>query len=96
MISVEQALDKVLSSIGVLGEEERPILECLGQVLAEDIYSDIDVPPQDNSALDGYAVRAADIKGASKQNPRILQVIDMIAAGDNLQKLSNRVQRFGL
>jgi molybdopterin molybdotransferase len=83
MISVEQALEKILSSISVLEEEDRPLLESLGQVLAEDIFSDIDVPPKDNSALDGYAVRAADIKGASPENPRILKVIDIVVAGDN-------------
>jgi len=87
VISVEQALDKVLSNINVLGEEETQILECLGQVLAQDIYSEIDVPPQDNSAMDGYAVKASDIKGANKENPRVLRVIDMIAAGDQPAKV---------
>jgi molybdopterin molybdotransferase len=86
VISVEQALEKVLSKINVLGEQDSPILECLGQVLAEDIYSRIDVPPQDNSALDGYAVRYEDIKGASNKNPAILKVIDMIVAGDTPHK----------
>ncbi|MBP1706294.1 MAG: molybdopterin molybdotransferase MoeA [Chloroflexi bacterium] len=86
MISVEQALEKVLSSIHLLDEEERPLMECLGQVLAEDIRSDIDVPPQDNSALDGYALRSVDIKGASPQNPRLLRVIDMIIAGGTPKK----------
>jgi molybdopterin molybdotransferase len=81
VISVEQALEKVLSNIQVLGEEERPLLECLGQVLSEDVYSDVNVPPKDNSAMDGYAVRASDIKGASPQHPRILRVIDMVIAG---------------
>jgi molybdopterin molybdotransferase len=86
VISVEQALEKILSSIVVLEEEDRPILECLGQVLAEDIYSQIDVPPRDNSALDGYAVRSVDIKGASSQKPRYLKVIDMIIAGQTPHK----------
>jgi molybdopterin molybdotransferase len=82
VISVEQALEKILSSIQVLDEEEKGILESLGQVLAEDIYSPIDVPPRDNSALDGYAVKASDIKGASRSTARILRVIDVIVAGD--------------
>lgn len=86
MISVEQALDKVLGSIDVLGSEERPILECLGQVLAEDIYSNINVPPRDNSALDGYAVRSTDIKGASQKSPHFLRVIDIVIAGSTPQK----------
>jgi molybdopterin molybdotransferase len=81
VISVEQALDKILNNIHVLGDEKRTILDCLGQVLAEDIYSQINVPPRDNSALDGYAVRSEDIKGSSNQNPGILKVIDMIVAG---------------
>ncbi|MFC2068149.1 molybdopterin molybdenumtransferase MoeA, partial [Chloroflexota bacterium] len=50
MLSVEQALEKVLSCINTLEKEESPILDCLGQVLAIDIYSDINVPPVDNSA----------------------------------------------
>ena len=86
MISVEEALEKILSSISVLGNEECSLLESLGQVLAEDIYSAIDVPPKDNSAMDGYAVRSSDIKGASQQNPRILRVIDIIVAGDTPKK----------
>jgi molybdopterin molybdotransferase len=86
VISVEQALEKILGSIYVLDEEDRSILECLGQVLAEDVYSQIDVPPSDNSALDGYAVRSVDIKGASSQNPRVLKVIDMIIAGQTPHK----------
>ncbi len=86
MISVEQALEKVLNNIEVLGAEERPLLESLGQVLAEDVYSNIDVPPKDNSALDGYAVRSVDIRGASKESPKILKVIDTIVAGANPRK----------
>ena len=81
MISVEQALGKVLSYVEVLDAEESPILDCLGQVLAEDVYSSIDVPPLDNTAMDGYAVRAEDTREASQQSPRFLQVIDTVPAG---------------
>jgi molybdopterin molybdotransferase len=81
MLSVEQALEKLLDRIETLGTEKSPILECLGQVLAEDVYSDINVPPLDNSAYDGYAARAADIAGADKDSPRILRVIGTIMAG---------------
>jgi len=86
VISVEEALDKVLSNIDELGEEERPLMECLGQVLAEDMRSNIDVPPLDNSAMDGYAVRAADIKGAGKGTPHVLRVVDIVIAGGISQK----------
>jgi molybdopterin molybdotransferase len=86
LISVENALDKILASIKPLGVEEKMLLESLGQVLAEDVYSDINVPPKDNSALDGYAMRSADIKGADPKNPRLLKVIDMVVAGGNPHK----------
>ena len=81
MISVEQALEKILAYVDVLEEEERPILDCLGQVLAEDVYSSIDVPPLDNTAMDGYAVQSRDTRGASRQSPRLLRVIGVVAAG---------------
>jgi len=81
MISVEEALDRVLSYVNVLGAEEKPILECLGQVLDEDIYSPLSVPPLDNSAMDGYAVRAEDVTGASPSSPVTLDVIGEIKAG---------------
>ena len=81
MISVEQALDKILNYVDVLEDEESPILNCLGQVLAEDIYSSIDVPPLDNSAMDGYAVQSGDTRGASGESPRLLRVIGTVSAG---------------
>jgi molybdopterin molybdotransferase len=81
MISVEEALEKVLSYVGVLEPERKPILECLGQVLAEDVYSTIDIPTLDNSAMDGYALRAEDTRGASESSPRYLVVIGEVAAG---------------
>ncbi len=82
MISVEEALEKVLSCVSVLDREEKPILQCLGQVLDEDVYSSIDVPPRDNSAMDGYAVRAEDVVGATPSSPVFLNVIGEVKAGD--------------
>ncbi len=81
MISVEQALEKILSYVDTLEAEPSPILSCLGQVLAEDIYSGIDIPPLDNTAMDGYALRSGDTQGASQESPRFLRVIDTVAAG---------------
>ena len=81
MISVEQALEKILGYVDILEKEERPVLDCLGQVLAEDIYSSIDVPPLDNTAMDGYAVQSRDTRNASRESPRFLSVIGMVAAG---------------
>jgi len=81
VISVEEALDKILNFVEVLGREEKPILDCLGQVLAEDVYAPFDVPPQDNSAMDGYAVKAKDIAEASYEHPEVLRVVGEVAAG---------------
>ena len=81
MISVEEALEKVLSYVEVLEPERKPILDCLGQVLTEDVYSTIDIPPLDNSAMDGYALRAGDTRGASESSPRYLVVVGEVAAG---------------
>ena len=81
MISVEEALEKVLSYVEVLEPERKPILDCLGQVLAEDVYSTIDIPPLDNSAMDGYALRAKDTRGASESSPRYVVVVGEVAAG---------------
>ena len=81
MISVEEALDRVLSYVNVLEVEEKPALECLGQVLDEDIHSPIDVPPLANSAMDGYAIKVDDASGASPSSPVTLDVIGEAKAG---------------
>ena len=81
MLSVEEALERILSFIHVLEPTEKPILDALGQVLAEDIVSQLDIPPLDNSAMDGYAVQASGVKGASKDSPVALRVIGSVAAG---------------
>ena len=86
MISVEEALEKVLGCVDILEAEETPLLESMGQVLAEDIISHIDIPPLDNAAMDGYALKAGDTLGASGQSPRILRVIDTVIAGSISQR----------
>jgi len=81
MISVEEALARILSHFRRLEPEEKPALEALGQVLAEDVTSPIDIPPLDNTAMDGYAVRAEDTSGATGAAPKTLRVIGELAAG---------------
>ena len=81
MISVEEALAKIINSIQILDSEGKPLLDCLGQVLAEDVYSPFDVPPHDNSAMDGYAVQSESITGANYKNPKVLRVVGEVAAG---------------
>src|ERR1700730_14889932 len=81
MISADQALEIVLANVAVLGVERVPILEALNRVLAEEIRASRDIPGFDNSAMDGYAVRAADVASASESNPVKLRVIETVAAG---------------
>ncbi len=81
MISADDALQMVLENVAPLGVERLPILNALGRVLAEEIRSARDIPGFDNSAMDGYAVRAADIAHASASNPVSLRVLGTVAAG---------------
>lgn len=81
MIDYVEATAKILENIDVLEAEEKSISKCYGQILAEDIYSDIDVPLADASALDGYAVRSEEMKNASRENPVRLHVVETVIAG---------------
>ena len=81
MISVEEARARILAFVERLEAERVPPLEALGQTLAEDVVAGFDIPPLDNTAMDGYAVRAADTAGASESRPRELRVIADLAAG---------------
>jgi len=81
MLSVEGALDKVLAMFHPLEAERVPILDALGRVLAEDVCSDIDIPPHDNTAMDGYAIRAADVAAATPDRPVRLRIVENLAAG---------------
>lgn len=81
MISVREAQERVLEGAGRLSVERVALLDALGRILAEDITSDIDIAPFDNSAMDGYAVRAGDVAGATAASPAVLSVVDHIRAG---------------
>ena len=82
MLSVEDALERILAHFTVLDAEESPLLDALGQVLARDATAGHDIPPLDNSAMDGYALRAASVAGASLESPVRLRVVGYLAAGD--------------
>ena len=86
---VKEARERVLGYFDVLEPETRPILEADGQVLAEDVDGEFDIPPLDNSAMDGYAVRTEDIMGASEASAISLRVTGSVAAG---QLPSGRVE----
>jgi len=81
MLSVTEYLDLVLSSVSELPPMELPISDANGCVLAQDIYARWPLPSFDNSSMDGYAVIASDLVGASETAPITLPVIDDIPAG---------------
>ena len=81
MLTVEDALERILSHFGTLDAVRAPLLDALGQVLAEDATAAHDIPPLDNSAMDGYALQAADASGASERSPVTLKVVGYVAAG---------------
>ncbi len=82
LISVELALEKLLQDVGPVSSEVVPLSKALWRVLAEDIHASIDLPPFNNSAMDGFAVRAKDVVGASEDHPVRLQVVGDISAGE--------------
>ena len=86
MIRVDEALKTILGTVVPLPVEKVNILEALGRVLGEDIVAPRHLPPTNNSAMDGYAVRARDTGGAKSTSPIILNVIDDIPAGTVPQK----------
>src|SRR5438132_942770 len=81
MISVEEALERILARVGTLGEEQVPLTRALGRVLAHAVSSTLDLPPWPNSSMDGYALRSADATGASTKSPARLEIAGRIAAG---------------
>lgn len=92
MITVEEALERILLHIRPLGFEKVSILEALGRVIAEDIYAPRDIPPLDNSGMDGYAVKWEDIRNASADHPIRLEVIEDLPAGFIAKKRIERGQ----
>jgi molybdopterin molybdotransferase len=81
MITIQEALKRILSYASPLPAEEKHPLDALGQVLTEEITAGFDIPPADNTAMDGYAVLAADTAGASEAVPAELRVVGEVAAG---------------
>ena len=81
MLAVEQHLETILRGVGPLEPYDQPIVESLGLPIHEDFISQYDLPRFDNSAMDGYAVRAQDVTDASRTSPVTLPVVGEIAAG---------------
>jgi molybdopterin molybdotransferase len=82
LLSVEAARERILAAIPApLPVETHAPENALGQVLAIPVVAATDLPPWDNSAMDGYAIRAADVAGATEDRPVRLSVIDEVPAG---------------
>jgi molybdopterin molybdotransferase len=86
MISYENALKEILEYMRTMEAEEKRLLACTGQVTAEPVYADIDLPLRDVSGPDGYAVRSADIRSACRKNPVTLRVTETVRAGRMTRK----------
>jgi molybdopterin molybdotransferase len=80
-LPVGEARGAILRGVAPLPAERRRLADALGSVLAEDVASTVDLPPWDNSAMDGFAVRAGDVLGASPERPVALRVVDDVPAG---------------
>ncbi len=81
-LSVQEALGRVLAGAVALGTERIPVQEAVGRALAQDVRATATLPPWDNSAMDGYAVRTRDIRGASRASPIALRVQGEVRAGE--------------
>ena len=81
LLSVDAATSRILRDVKPLPAETLPLDDALDRVLAEDIVSDINLPPFPNSSMDGFAVRAADVNGATGDAPALLDVVMDIPAG---------------
>lgn len=81
MLSVKEAQKRILSHIKPLEVVTVPLSQVIGGVLAEDIIAETPLPPFDNSSMDGFAVIATDLEGASPDTPRTLKVVADIPAG---------------
>ncbi len=80
-MSLEEAR-KALEPFYRRSVEEVPLGGCHGRVLADDVYSKVDVPGFDRASMDGYAVKAADTWGADEEAPRRLKLTGIVHAGD--------------
>lgn len=83
-LGVEEALSRILRQASPVGEERVPLAVCGGRALAEQVTATANLPPWDNSAMDGYAVRGADIDGAGPSSSVVLRVVGFVRAGSTL------------
>lgn len=80
-LSIDEALRVMLANVAPTDSEQVPLDHACGRTLAEPIISPVDQPARDNSAMDGYAAHAADVRGATEAAPAILRVVEEVRAG---------------
>jgi molybdopterin molybdotransferase len=83
LLSVDLARERILSHFQPVTTETLPLAGCYNRVLAQDIAATSDLPPFNNSSMDGFAVRAADVLDAAADSPRSLRVVADIPAGSH-------------
>lgn len=81
LLSVQQATQRLWGAFVPVETTLVPLAEAAGRVLAEEIHAPLDLPPFDNSSMDGFAVRAAEVREASPEHPVVLHVVADIPAG---------------
>jgi molybdopterin molybdotransferase len=79
--TVDEQLEIVLDGLGSIDPIELTLLDAQGLLLAENVSTDVPLPGFDNSAMDGYAVRAVDTRDATRERPVVLPVVGDVAAG---------------
>jgi len=80
-LSVRLARDRIMAEVHPLPGEQVRLEEAPGRVLAQDLQARVTLPPRDNSAMDGYAVRGVDVEGAGPDRPVVLRVTGSVTAG---------------
>src|SRR6185369_901691 len=85
MLSLEEARAHLFALVPKLQSDLISVPSALGRFLADDIAASIDLPVFDNSAMDGFAVRATDLAGASKEKPITLKLLAAVPAGASIK-----------
>ena len=81
-LSAAEASSRILSAANTLPPERVQLMDALGRALTESLSSTVTLPPWDNSAMDGYAVRGEDVVTASEDTPATLRVVGRVRAGE--------------
>jgi len=88
LVELEEAVTLILDRIKEIDRTEViSVREANGRILAEDIYSPLDNPPFHRSPLDGFALRSIDLVGASKENPKVIQIVEVLHAGNYSERV---------